>query len=142
MVFTQPGAHDNYKHTHPCSSHGPYETRTLLPILQGLPASVAQATAHICTRNGYLRQGAWLQGEIRALLTNLSIWLSLHLLKGTFGTWHAAAFPASFLVPCSVSALMPRLLAVVRAHPASWSPICSFFKVRFSSLFSVSLNST
>lgn len=106
----------------------------------------SQATVHNCTRNGYLRQGAWLQGEIRALFTNLSIWLRLHPLKGTFGTWHAATFPASFLMLCPVSALMPRFLAVAGAHPASWScsvcPIQSFFKVQFSSLFSVSLNST
>lgn len=64
-----------------------------------------------------------------SLLTNLRIWLSLHLLRGPFGTRHAAALPASFLLPCLDSALNAQELF---ALPGSLQPYSRLSSAVFS----------
>lgn len=106
---------------HFLASHSLYKNSTLY-ILQGLPRLLYTVVPEV---------GPWdreLGCRVRAmlfLLTDLSIWLSLYLRRGPFGTRHAATVPASFLMPSLDSVLtlgFRRLLEPTLLSQASTGP--------------------
>lgn len=83
------------------ASHA-FSKNSTLYVLQGLPKRLHTVVPEVGLWD---RERGCRVRAMLSLLTNLRIWLSPHLLRGPFGTCHAAALPASFLLPCLDSAL-------------------------------------